>query len=143
MNLSIVSMMFAQNSDNSFIESGPDAIWITIPFLDGSNDLISLVALILVIAGLWKMFTKAGKPGWAAIIPIYNVIVLFEIAGRPIWWIIWLLVPVVNLVVMFIVLLDVARKFGKGTGTALGLLFLPFFFFFSLGFGSAQYRPDA
>ena len=47
--------------------------------------IIELLVIVLVIAGMWKTFAKAGKPGWASIVPIYNVIVLLEIAGRPLW----------------------------------------------------------
>ncbi len=103
--------------------------------------LIWLAIVVGVIAGVWKTFAKAGKPGWGAIIPIYNVILLLEIAGRPIWWIILLLIPVVNLVVAIIVAIDVARNFGKGTGFGLGLAFLGFIFYPILGFGDARYQP--
>ncbi|MEW6365687.1 MAG: DUF5684 domain-containing protein [Acidobacteriota bacterium] len=101
--------------------------------------LIWLVILVVVIAGLWKVFTKAGKPGWACIIPIYNVIVILQIAGRPVWWIILLLIPVVNLVIAIMVGIDIAKAFGKGTGFGLGLVFLGFIFYPILGFGSAEY----
>ena len=104
--------------------------------------LIWLAVVVFVIAGLWKTFTKAGKPGWGAIIPIYNGILLLEIAGRPIWWIILFLVPVVNFVIAIIVAIDVARNFGKGTGFGLGLAFLGFIFYPILGFGSARYQPS-
>ena len=83
-------------------------------------------------------FSKAGKPGWGSIIPIYNVILLMEIAGRPVWWFLLLFIPVVGLVVAIIAYLDVARKFGKGAGFGIGLVLLPFIFFPILGFGSAQ-----
>jgi hypothetical protein len=105
------------------------------------GSLIFLAILVAVIAGFWKTFTKAGKPGWGAIIPIYNVILLLEIAGRPIWWILLMLIPVVNFVVAIIVSIDVAKNFGKGAGFGLGLAFLGFIFYPILGFGDAQYRP--
>jgi len=85
-------------------------------------------------------FTKAGKPGWASIIPIYNAIVLLEIAGKPIWWIVLLFIPLVNFIVIIIVVIDLAKNFGKGTGFGLGLAFLPFIFYPILGFGDAKYR---
>src|SRR5947208_11116389 len=88
--------------------------------------LIYLVILVLVIAGMWKVFVKAGKPGWACIVPIYNLIVLLEIAGRPIWWIVLMLIPFVNFVVFIILGIDIAKAFGKGTGYGLGLAFLGF-----------------
>jgi len=105
--------------------------------------LFSLVLSIIALVGLWKMFTKAGKPGWAAIIPVYNVIVMIEMADRPLWWIILFFIPVANLVVSIVVMFDISRKFGRGIGTALGLVFLNFIFFPILGFGSAQYNADA
>ena len=106
--------------------------------------LVSLVLSIIVIAGMWKIYSKAGKPGWAAIIPIYNLIVLFEITGKPLWWIILFLIPVVNfiapLIVMIFVYIALAERFERGVGTALGLFFLPFIFVPMLGFGGATYQ---
>lgn len=101
--------------------------------------LVWLAVVVLVIAGFWKTFAKAGKPGWASIIPIYNLIVLLEIAGRPIWWIILLCVPLVNFVILILVAIDIAKAFGKGTGFGLGLAFLGPIFYPILGFGSAQF----
>src|SRR5262245_5844608 len=83
--------------------------------------LIELVLIVAMIAGLWGVFTKAGKPGWAAIIPIYNAIVLLEIAGKPLWWIILFFIPCVNFIVAILVAMDVAKNFGKGAGFGLGL----------------------
>jgi hypothetical protein len=101
--------------------------------------IIGLAVLVLWVASMWKVFTKAGKPGWAAIIPIYNVIVLLEIAGKPGWWIVLYLIPVVSLIVSIIVLVSLANNFGKGVGFALGILFLPVIFLPILAFGSARY----
>ncbi len=112
-----------------------------------SGDVIGLLisvaylgSIVLTIAGLWATFSKAGKPGWACIIPIYNVIVLLEIAGKPLWWLILLFVPLVNLIIVLLVTLDVAKAFGKGVGFGLGLVFLPFVFYPILGFGDAEYQ---
>ena len=105
--------------------------------------IVVLAIAVVVVAGFWKTFAKAGKPGWGAIIPIYNGILLLEIAGRPIWWIILLLIPLVNIVVGIIVSIDVAKNFGKGVGFGLGLVFLGFIFYPILGFGSAQYRTTS
>lgn len=102
-----------------------------------------LIVLLLIIIGMWKVFTKAGKPGWAAIIPIYNMIVLLEITGKPIWWFILMLIPFVNIIIIIIVLIALARNFGKGVGFAIGLLLLPFIFYPILGFGDARYQPVA
>jgi len=110
----------------------------------GLFGLVVYVALIvLMVASMWKLFTKAGKPGWAALIPIYNTIVLIEITGRPLWWFVLLLIPFVNIVVLVILLNDLSKSFGKGVGTTLLLLFLPFIAFPMLAFGSASYGGPA
>jgi hypothetical protein len=98
--------------------------------------LLSLIGLI----GMWKSFAKAGQPGWAAIIPIYNAVVLLEMAGRPIWWILLLLIPGVNFVVIILVMIDLAARFGKGAGFGIGLALLGFIFWPILGFGDARYQ---
>jgi hypothetical protein len=106
--------------------------------------LVYLAIIVLAIAGLWKTFVKAGQPGWAAIIPIYNLYVLCLIVGKPAWWVILFFVPIVGLVIGILVYIELARAFGKGTGFAVGLLLLPFVFFPMLGFGSARYQgPSA
>ena len=104
---------------------------------------IYFAVIVLVIAGIWKTFVKAGQPGWAAIVPIYNIYVLCQIAGRPWWWLLVMLIPVVGIVAAIIVSIDVAKSFGKGTGFAIGLALLPFVFYPILGFGSAQYQGPA
>ncbi len=109
----------------------------------GMGGLVSLVLLIVIIAGVWKTFAKAGQPGWAAIIPIYNLIVLLQIADRPIWWVLLMLIPFVNLVVLAIVSIEIAQRFGKGTGFGVGLFLLGFIFYPILGFGDAQYQGSA
>ena len=65
--------------------------------------LVQLAVIVLLVAAAWKVFTKAGKPGWAALIPIYNIVVMLQMTGRPVWWILLLLVPLVNLVVAFLI----------------------------------------
>jgi len=107
----------------------------------GMGIMICYIAVVLlIIIGMWKVFVKAGKPGWASIIPIYNLVVLLEIVGKPIWWIILMLIPLVNLIVYIIILVELAKRFGKGVGFAIGLLLFPFICFPILGFGSAQYQ---
>ncbi len=101
--------------------------------------LVYLVVVILIIASMWKVYAKAGQPGWAAIIPIYNLIVLLQIADKPIWWIILYFVPIANIIIPILVSIEVAQKFGKGAGFGIGLAFLPFIFYPILGFGDAQY----
>ena len=99
--------------------------------------------IILMIAAMWKIFSKAGQPGWASIIPIFNTYVMCKIAGRPGWWLLLLFIPFVNLIIWIILCIDIAKAFGKGAGFGIGLLLLPFIFFPVLGFGSAQYQGAA
>ena len=101
-----------------------------------------LIALLLIVA-MWKVFTKAGQPGWASIIPIYNLYIWCKIVGRPGWWIILLLIPFVNIIVGIILCIDMAKSFGKGVGFGIGLALLGIIFWPILGFGSAQYQGPA
>lgn len=100
-----------------------------------------IVVAVIEFAAMWKVFEKAGKPGWAAIIPIYNAIVIIQIAGKPVWWFLLYLIPLVNIVVAVIVMHNLAKNFGKGVGFTLGLIFLGFIFFPILAWGDAQYQP--
>ena len=101
-----------------------------------------LIALVLIVA-MWKVFTKAGQPGWASIIPIYNIYIWCKIVGRPWWWILLMLIPLVNFVVAIILCIDLAKSFGKGAGFGIGLALLGVIFLPILGFGSAQYEGPA
>jgi hypothetical protein len=105
--------------------------------------LIYLVLIVVIIAGYWMVFTKAGEAGWKSIIPIWNLLVLLKIIGREWWWILLFLIPIVNLVIAIIVALDLAKSFGKGTGFGIGLVFLGPIFACILGFGSATYQGPA
>ena len=101
---------------------------------------IYFAVIVLIVAGVWKAFSKAGKPGWAALIPIYNIVILLEIAGKPLWWIVLFFIPLANLVVGILISIEVAKVFGKGAGFGLGLAFLGPIFWPILGFGSAEYQ---
>jgi hypothetical protein len=101
----------------------------------------SVVMTLFALAGIGAMFTKAGKPAWAAIVPVYNVVLLLKLAGRPLWWLLLLCIPFVNLFVFLVMSIDVAHNFGKRAAFGLGLTFLGFVFYPLLGFGSAHYRP--
>lgn len=100
---------------------------------------IYLPLIILMIASMWKLFTKAGKPGWASIVPFYNIYVLLEIVGRPGWWLVLFLIPFVNFVVSIILALDTAKAYGKDAGFAILLIFLPFIGYPVLAFGKSKY----
>ena len=111
----------------------------------GSSTLVIvyLIIIVFIFASLWRVFTKAGQPGWAAIIPIYNYYIWLKIIGRPGWWLILLLIPFVNLVIIIIMGVDLAKSFGKGTGFGIGIAFLSFIFIPILGFGDAKYVGPA
>ena len=101
--------------------------------------LIAFIVWLLTIIAHWKIFTKAGKPGWASIVPLYNLYILFQIAGYNGWLFLLLLIPFVNVVMMVLVCIRLAKDFGKGYGFALGLLFLNTVFTLILGLGSSKY----
>lgn len=105
----------------------------------GAFAFIYFVILVIIVAGLWKVFEKAGKPGWAAIIPIYNIIILLEIVGKPTWWIILMLIPFVNFIIAIILYHQLSLSFGQGVGMTIMLILLPFVALPILGFGSAKY----
>jgi hypothetical protein len=105
----------------------------------GAYFLFVFIVYVITVIGLWKMFEKAGKPGWAAIIPIYNAIVMLEITGKPIWWVIMLFIPLVGFIFAIMILHALSNSFGQGVGTTLLFLFLPFIGFPMVGFGSAKY----
>lgn len=105
--------------------------------------LIYLAVVVLCIAGIWKMFEKAGEPGWAAIVPIFNLYIMLKIVGRPWWWLILMIIPFVSIIFAIIVMVDLAKSFGKGTGFAIGLILLGFIFMPILGFGDAKYVGPA
>lgn len=104
--------------------------------------LVSIAIGILMIVSMWIIFKKAGKPGWAAIVPIYNTIIMLEIAKKPIWWIILYFIPFVNIVISIIVIYNLALTFGKSGGFTLGLIFLPFIFYPILAFGKSAYMQN-
>lgn len=105
--------------------------------------LMMFVVFGLMIVSSWFIFQKAGKPGWASLIPIYNVVVMLEIIGRPTWWVLLMFVPFVNVIVGLMMLFKLVKVFGKGFGFGLGSLFLPFIFLPILAFGKSVYtRPE-
>ena len=108
--------------------------------------IFELVITVAVWAAVfWKVFEKAGKPGWASIVPIYNAIVLFEIAGKPFWWVLVCFIPCIGfpilaIVFSWIVSMEIAKRFGKDFGFGIGLFFLGIVFYPILGYGSAKYE---
>jgi hypothetical protein len=123
--------LLALQSDFSFSASGEisPVIWI-----------VYIALIVLIVASLWRIFTKAGRPGWAAIIPIYNLIVLLDVAGKPWWWILLLFIPLVNFIVIIVVYMDLAKAFGQGTGFGCLLILFSFIMLPLLAFGPYEYQ---
>jgi len=102
------------------------------------------IVFIIVVIGLWKIFTKADEPGWAAIIPIYNYYIILKIVGRPWWWLLLLIIPIVNLIISIIVAIDLAKSFGKDAAYGIILLWLfSVIGYLILGYGDAEYQGPA
>jgi hypothetical protein len=102
--------------------------------------IIYLAIFVLLIASIWKIFSKAGQPGWACLIPIYNIIVMLRVAGKPWWWIFLFLIPIVNIVFMIMMLHGISTNFGKGAGFTVGLFFLSIVFLPILAFSDAKWQ---
>lgn len=94
---------------------------------------------IVVLAGIWKTFEKAGRPGWAALIPIYNLYIMLKISGKPGAWLFFLILPPAGLIMLIWALNMVSKSFGKDEAFTAGLLSLGFIFWPILGFGKAKY----
>ena len=101
--------------------------------------LIFLAVFVFLIAAMWKIYEKAGQPGWAAIVPIYNSYILLKIVGKPGWWLLLFLIPFVNIVYAVWTYNMLSKSFGKDEGFTVGLLLLSIVFFPILGFGDARY----
>lgn len=99
------------------------------------------VSMIRFVA-LWFVFQKAGEPGWAAIIPVYNILIAIKIASKPWWYILLLLIPIVNIVIGIMILHGISKNFGKGGWFTVGLIFLRVIFLAILGFGAAVYSGN-
>ena len=132
----MMQLLAQANSSNG----APDAV---VGVLALAFFVLYLAILVFVIVALWKVFAKAGQPGWACLIPIFNIYIMTKIAGRPWWWLLLLFIPIVGFVIAIILLIDIAKSFGKGVGFAIGLILLPIVFMPILGFGSAQYHGPA
>ena len=134
LNLSLLANILFQDDGGGAVAGAFGLIW-TICYL---------AIFILVIAGMWKTFQKAGQPGWASIIPFYNIYVMLKIVGRPGWWLILFFIPFVNIVMIILLAIDMAKSFGKDVVYGLLLLWLlaPIGYLI-LGFGDAEYQGPA
>lgn len=118
-----------------------------LPELIGSIGTIGLIItlgiIILLFISRWIIFTKAGKPGWACLIPIYDSIIYLDIIGKSYWWILWLMIPGVNIIFIIWSVNLLSKSFGKGVGFTLGLLFFSYIFFPILAFSDYKYEGPA
>jgi hypothetical protein len=105
--------------------------------------IIYVAVLVLLLASNWAIFTKAGKPGWASIVPIYNYVIFLEIIGKPWWWLLLMLVPVLNIVFLIWAVNLLSKSFGKAEGFTVGLILLSIVFLPILAFGDAEYQGPA
>ncbi len=125
---------FSSNSDMQMAATGG------LLAMMGTGMMIFMLALLVFfIIVMWKIYSKAGQPGWAAIVPIYNYIVLLKIVGKPWWWLLLMLIPIVNIIFVIIVINNLSKSFGHGAGFTIGLLFLGIIFYPILAFGSSKY----
>lgn len=99
---------------------------------------LSIIAFAIV--SQWKVFEKAGQPGWLCIIPFYNIIILLKISNKPWWWIFMFFIPIANIVFMIMMLHRISLSFGKGAGFTVGLLFLSIIFWGILAFDKSEYK---
>lgn len=106
----------------------------------GTYAILVLVIAVIMIVANWKIYTKAGKPGWASIVPFYNMYVMYEIAGMNGWMFLLTFIPIVNIVIQIMLYLNLAKKFGKSTGFAIGLILLNPIFLLMLAFGNTEYN---
>ena len=126
----MLSSLYSYNSTSNTSSGGGTVVLL----------IIYLVIGIVAIIALWKVFSKAGQPGWAAIIPFYNIYILLKIADRPGWWLILYIIPFVNIVLSLIVALDIAKNFGKSTAFGvIGLWLFSIIGYLILGFDDSKY----
>ncbi len=105
--------------------------------------ILYIAIIILLIASWWTIFSKAGQPGWACLIPIYNIIVFLNVIGKPWWWLILFIIPFINIIFVIWSLNLLSKSFGKNEGFTVGLLLLNIIFIPILAFGDAKYKGPA
>ena len=136
--MSMLSTLLFQSDSSNALLGGAAALF------GGTMLLVWLAVIVVCIIGMWKVFTKAGQPGWAVLIPIYNMYILLKIAGRPGWWLLLFFIPFVNLAMAIVVAIDVAKAFGQSAVFGVILLFLlAGIGYLVLGFGNYRYVGPA
>jgi len=129
------------DSAGNYIDPGVAAgIGYGMGIFSGFMFLVCTLVGLLMLVSMWKIFMKAKKPGWAALVPIYNIVVMLEITGMPTWYVFLMFIPLVNLVIGLMILVNLAKAFHKSTGFVLGMIFLPVIFYPILAFDKSGYR---
>ena len=112
--------------------------------------IVWLAIMVFMIVSWWIVFKKAGQPGWAILIPIYNFLVILRVASRPWWWVFAILLPIIPivgvillLVAMIFIFHGVSKTFGQGAGFTVGLVLLSVVFVPILAFGDYQWKEAA
>ena len=105
--------------------------------------IVAIAIYVLLIVAQWKIFAKAGEAGWKSLIPLYNLYIMVKIVDGNGWKFLLLLIPIVGFIYDIMLSIKMAKAFGKSSGFAVGLIFLPNIFFLILGFGSAEYIGPA
>ena len=100
-----------------------------------TTSLLILAFVLLVIISMWRVYERAGEPGWAVLIPFYNMYVLTKVAGLSGWWVVAMFIPLINIIALFVVSIGVARRFDRGAGFGVGLALLPMIFYPILAWG--------
>jgi hypothetical protein len=103
---------------------------------------ILLILVLLYIAVFWKVFTKAGQPGWAVLVPIYNGLIICKIAKKPWWWLLLSCIPYVGIVFSIWLINRIAKAFGQSAAFTVGLVCLSFIFWPMLAYGDAEYNSE-
>lgn len=119
--------------------SSDEALYAGMAAAMGTYSIIVLIVAVLMIVAMWKIFTKADEPGWASIVPIYNLYVMYKISFGNGWLFLLTLVPFVGAVMAIIMCFKLSKAFGHGVGFGFGLLFLSPIFYLILAFGSSDY----
>jgi len=148
--LALAAPAWGQFQDDAFGQGGAGGFGqgdaVTFESIPGAGIILGLYFYFLIaftlflLASLWILFVKADEPGWASIMPIYNIVVLLKISGKPWWWILLYFIPIVSIVIAIIHMIALAEAFGKGAGFGIGLAFLGFIFLPILAFGDADYE---
>ncbi len=134
--LGLAAVLFAVVTGSAFAQSSGSS---AAAGAFGLSSLISLVIAIVEVAAVWRLFSRAGQHGWAAIIPIYNTVVMLHVTGKSGWWLLGFFVPLLNFFVYCRMMVNMAQVFGKGVGFGIGNIFLPFIFLPILAFTDSPY----